>query len=99
MARTVQIRTYTVRPDRLDEWAELFRTQIVPLRRELGFEIGGSWVDRERGQHIWVIAYEGPLTFEQANAAYWASPKREALGVDPADFLLGEEVREVAEAL
>ncbi len=88
-----------MRPERLDEWAELFRTRIVPLRRRLGFEIGGSWVDREHGQHIWVLAYSGPLTFEQANAAYWASPERAALGVDPKEFLLAEEIREVSEAL
>jgi hypothetical protein len=83
----------------MDEWIEKFRTLIVPLRRELGFDIQGSWVDRERSQHIWVIAYEGESTFEEANAAYWASPKRTELGVDPSQFLTGEEIRNVESVL
>ncbi len=99
VAKTVHIRMYTVQPGRLDEWVELFRTRIAPVRRQLGFEIDGSWVDREHGQHIWVLAYSGPLTFEQANAEYWASPQRAALGVDPKEFLLWEEIREVSESL
>jgi hypothetical protein len=97
--RTVQIRTYTVRDGRLDEWVEKWRTLIVPLRRELGFEVHGSWVDRERSAHIWVISYDGDLSFEEANAAYWASPKRDQLGVDPADYLVGEETRTVEQVL
>lgn len=94
MAKTVQIRIYDVRPDRLDEWVEKFHAQIVPLRRQLGFEIHGSWVDRDRSQHIWVIAHDGD--FGKANDAYWASPEREKLDVDPDDFLTGEETRTVS---
>jgi len=95
MAKTVQVRFYDVRPDRLDEWIEKFHERIVPLRRELGFEIQGSWVDRERSQHIWVIAHDGDSSFEEANAAYWASPKRAEMDVDPDDFLTATEVRTV----
>jgi len=99
MAQAVQIRIYNIRPDRLDEWVEKFRELIVPLRRELGFEILGSWADRERNQHIWVIAYNGAASFEEANAAYWASPKRAELGVDPADFIVGEDTHTVEPVL
>lgn len=99
MAKTVQIRIYTIRPDRLDEWIEKFRELVAPLRRELGFEIQGSWVDRERSQHIWVIAYHGEVSFEEANAAYWASPKRADLGVDPALFIVTEETHTVDSVL
>jgi hypothetical protein len=97
--RTTQLRTYTVREGRLDEWVELWRTQVVPLRRSLGFEIHGSWVDRKRNAHVWVISYEGDLSFEEANAAYWASPQRKQLGVDPAKFLVAEDIRTVEEAM
>jgi len=99
LPNTVQVRTYTVRPDRLDEWVQKWRTLVVPLRRELGFEVPGSWVDRERSQHIWVISYDGELSFEEANAAYWASPRRAELGLDPAEFLVDEQVREVEQVL
>jgi len=97
--RSIQLRTYSVRPERLDEWVELWRTRVVPLRRSHGFEIHGSWVDRERSTHIWVISYEGDRSFEEANAAYWASPERKRLGVDPTEFLVGEDIRTVEEAL
>jgi len=97
MAKTTQIRIYDIRPDRLDEWIEKFHAQIVPLRRQLGFEIQGSWIDRERSQHIWTIGFDGD--FEEANAAYWESPKRAELDVDPDDFLTGSETRTVESIL
>ncbi len=99
MAKTVQVRTYTVRPDRLDEWVDRWLTLVVPLRREFGFEVHGSWVDRERAEHIWVISYDGQQSFEEANAAYWASPRRLELGLDAADYLIGEEIRVVEPVL
>ncbi|MFH9474261.1 hypothetical protein ACH4L7_10455 [Streptomyces anulatus] len=44
--------TCTVRESLLDEWARRRRADIVPLRLELGLEIGGAWVDRERSQLV-----------------------------------------------
>lgn len=35
-----RLQTYTVRERLLDEWVKRWHTQIVPLRLELGFEIG-----------------------------------------------------------
>lgn len=99
MPRTVQLRTYTVRPERLDEWVARWRELVVPLRREFGFEIHGAWVDRDHSQHTWVVSYEGPETFAQRNAAYWASPQRESMGLDPSEYLIGEDVRTVEDAL
>ena len=99
MPRTVQLRTYTVRPEKLDEWVTNWRELVVPLRREFGFEVHGSWVDRERSQHTWVVSYEGPETFEERNAAYWASPQRKTMGLDPSQYLVGEDMRVVEEAL
>lgn len=95
--RTVQLRTYTIRPDRLDEWVEKWRTRVVPLRRELGFGIHGSWVDRERNQHVWVISYEGEDTFEEANERYWANSQRDDLNLDPNEYIVAEETRVVEE--
>lgn len=99
MARTTQLRTYRVRDGLLDEWAAKWRELIVPLRLEFGFEIGGAWLDRERNQFIWLISYGGPETFAERNAHYWASPKREQMGLDPKDYLVETDVREVDTAL
>ena len=93
MSKTVQNRIYNIRPDRVAEWVEKFHAQIVPLRRQVGFEIEGSWIDWERSQHIWVISCDGD--FEEANAAYWSSPGRAEIDVNPDDFLLGSETRSV----
>ncbi|MBO4205591.1 NIPSNAP family protein [Micromonospora echinofusca] len=99
VARTVQIRTYTVREGLLDEWVDRWQRLVVPLRRDLGFGIHGSWKDRTRHQHIWVISYDGPGSFGEANAAYWASERRKTLGLNPDDYLVGEEIREVEQTL
>jgi hypothetical protein len=91
MPKTTQLRTYTVRDGLLDEWVQRWRGEIVPLRLELGFTIGGAWVDRERNQFVWLISYEGPETFAERNALYWSSPKREAMGLNPDDYLVRTE--------
>lgn len=95
MPRTTQLRTYTVCEGLLDEWTDRWHKLIVPLRLEFGFEIHGAWLDRERHQFVWVISYEGPESFADRNAKYWASPKREQMGLDPKDYLVETDVREV----
>ncbi|MFD3354794.1 NIPSNAP family protein [Streptomyces fradiae] len=95
MARTTQLRTYTVREGLLDQWVERWRDDIVPLRLKLGFEIGGAWVDRERNRFVWLLSYEGPESFEKRNETYWASPERAAMDLDPDDYLLHTDDRTV----
>ncbi|WP_431954165.1 NIPSNAP family protein [Actinacidiphila sp. bgisy167] len=95
MPKTTQLRTYTVREGLLDEWADRWREEIVPLRLALGFAIGGAWVDRERNQFVWLISYDGPESFAERNAVYWASPERKAMGLDPDDYLVSTEERTV----
>jgi hypothetical protein len=95
MQRSTQLRTYTVREGLLDEWVERWRSEIVPLRLELGFEINGAWVDRERNQFIWLLSYQGPETFAERNAQYWASPARKKMDLDPGDYLIHTDDRMV----
>lgn len=95
MPKTTQLRTYTVREGTLDEWVERWRAEIVPLRRGLGFTIGGAWTDRERSQFVWLISYDGPQTFAERNALYWASPERKAMNLDADDYLVHTEDRTV----
>lgn len=95
MPMTTQLRVYTVREGLLDEWADKWRELIVPLRLEFGFEIHGAWLDRKRNQFVWVLSYAGPESFAERNAQYWASPKREGMGLDPKEYLVETDVREV----
>ncbi|GHD20600.1 NIPSNAP family protein [Nocardiopsis kunsanensis] len=95
MTVTTQVRTYTVRDGLLDEWVRRWKEEIVPLRLEFGFSLGGAWIDRERHHFIWEISYEGPETCAERNSQYWGSPKREAMALDPKDYLVSTDVREV----
>lgn len=98
LTRTTQLRTYTIRPEMLDAWLALWHAEIVPLRRAHGFDMGPAWVDRERGRFVWLIAYEGEDGFAAANARYWNSPERERMPLQPEDYLVDSEVREVEPA-
>ena len=95
MPRTTQIRTYTIRQGLLEEWARQWRDLVVPLRLTMGFEIEGAWLDHQHSQFIWIISYAGEESFEEANARYWATPERKALGLDPSQYLIDQETREV----
>lgn len=95
MTATTQVRTCTVREGLLDEWARRWKEEIVPLRLEYGFSLGGAWIDWEHNHFIWEISYAGPETFAERNRQYWASAKREAMSQDPKDYLVSTEVREV----
>ncbi|MFF7364789.1 NIPSNAP family containing protein [Streptomyces sp. NPDC008125] len=95
MPKSTQLRTYIVRDGLLDEWVRRWESDIVPLRLELGFEIGGAWVDRERNHFVWLISYDGPETFAERNALYWSSPARKAMGLNPDDYLVSTDDRTV----
>ncbi|WP_306368157.1 NIPSNAP family protein [Nocardiopsis sp. CC223A] len=95
MATTTQLRTYTVRAGLLHEWVRRWREEIVPLRLKFGSSLGGAWIDQERDHFVWEISYDGPEGFAERNRIYWGSPRREAPALDPKDYLLSTEVREV----
>jgi hypothetical protein len=78
------LRTYTIRPGELAEWIEEWRAHVLPLRRALGFEVLGAWLNEEESTFTWLLGYDGPDDLETANAAYYASPERAALDPDPA---------------
>jgi hypothetical protein len=95
VAVTTQVRTYTVKESLIDEWARRWKEEIVPLSLEFDFSLSGAWIDREHHHSIWEISYEGPETFAERNRQYWDSPKREAMALDPEEYLVSTETREV----
>src|SRR5918999_2136523 len=76
--RRTQPRIYTIQDGRLDDFVGAWTAGIRPLRERLGF-VATPWVDREGGRFIWLLEYRGTGTFEEADAAYYASPERRAL--------------------
>jgi hypothetical protein len=95
--RTVQLRRYRVADGRLRDWLEEWGGRVRPLREAHGFKVLGAWAVEETDEFVWVIAYDGPGTFEEADAAYYASPERVALDPDPARHLVETQTDFVSE--
>lgn len=87
MNMTWQIREYTVKPGQMKEWIDEWRSRIVPLRLEHGFQLLGAWTVDGTDQFVWIIGYEGPKSWQEADAAYYESPERKAIDPDPARHL------------
>jgi NIPSNAP len=85
-----QLRMYTIKPGEMAAWLEEWGRLIAPLRRRNGFEIVGAWTT-EADQFIWILRYSGSKTWEEADAAYYASPERTAMQPDPARHIAKTE--------
>ena len=85
-----QLRMYAIKPGEMEAWLEEWERQIAPLRRQLGFEILGAWTT-ESDQFVWILRYAGPKTWEDADAAYYASPERTEMQPDPARHIAKSE--------
>jgi len=88
-----QLRIYDIDPDSFDEWVREWRDHVAPLRRALGFEIVGPWVERDATRFVWLLGHDGREGFQEADDRYYASPQRRALEPDPARHIRGIETR------
>lgn len=84
---------YKAKEGELDAFIEEWRKQIVPIRRRFGFRVEGAWCIRSTGEFIWIISYDGPEGFEARDAAYYASPERQAISPGPAKHLAHTDTR------
>ena len=82
-----QVREYSVKPGAMQAWIDEWRARVVPLRRRHGFEVLGAWTVDGTDQFVWIIRYDGPKTWQEADAGYYASPERKAMVPDPARHL------------
>jgi len=85
-----QLRIYSIKDGRLDEFVDFWRAEIVPLRRRFGFEVAGAWADAETLTFAWVV---GHSDFDRAAADYYDSPDRKQLSRDPGEFIESAELR------
>lgn len=93
MVMTWQIREYTIKPGAMAEWVDEFRTRIVPLRVQHGFQVLGAWTVNDSDHFVWIVGYDGPKSWDQANDDYVKSPERRALDPDPARHITHMETR------
>ena len=90
---TFQLREYTVKPGEMAEWIEEWRSRIVPLRTMAGFQVLGAWTIDGTDQFVWIISYDGPKSWQEAEADYYGSSERKALQPDPARHLAHTSAR------
>jgi hypothetical protein len=88
---THQLRVYTLREGTFAQFVEEWRSVVVPLRRQFGFEIVGAWGDEATNTFAWIVSYDGD--FAARDAEYYASPEREAVEPDPARHVAASEKR------
>ncbi|MDR7556424.1 MAG: NIPSNAP family protein [Armatimonadota bacterium] len=89
--RSAQLRIYTVAEGALGEFVARWRAGVRPLRERYGFVIEGAWTIPDQHRFVWILSYRGPGSFEEADAAYYASPERKALRPDPAELLVAAQ--------
>ena len=88
-----QLRIYRLKPETADEFVELWRRDIVPTRRKLGFGVVGAWRRAEGSEFIWMVRWDGQGSFDEGESAYYASPERAAMTWDPADYIASSQLR------
>jgi hypothetical protein len=95
-----QLRDYTIKEGELDRFLEAWQTGVPPLRHQFGFEVQ-AWVVPDESRLVWVLRYDGPGSFEDADRRYYDSPERRALEPDPGQWVASKRhamVRPVAPA-
>jgi hypothetical protein len=82
-----RLRIYEVRQGEMSAWIDEWSRLIRPLREQLGFRVLGAWADDESNTFVWLLGYDGPEGYDNADAAYYSSPERAAIEPDPARHL------------
>src|SRR5207249_946228 len=85
-----QLRRYKIREGSMDAWLEEWSRHIRPLRERLGFRVVGAWTAGAT-EFIWILGYDGPLSWTEADLAYYASPERKAIDPNPARHIEAAE--------
>lgn len=93
MARVGQLRTYTIKSGKMQEWIDVWTKGVYPLRLKFGFTI--PYAARVEGEDtfVWLVEYDGPEDFETKHREYIESSERKALDPDPAGFIERMETR------
>ena len=81
-----QLRDYTIKDGESERFIEAWRNGVPALRRRFGFEVQG-WLVPDESRFVWILRYDGPGSFEEADRRYYDSPERLALEPDPAQWV------------
>jgi quinol monooxygenase YgiN len=67
-----EVRIYTMKPGKLDDFVEIFKNDIMPTSAAYGVRIHAGWVHPEKNEFVWVRSYDDEETLER----YSNSPER-----------------------
>jgi hypothetical protein len=87
----VQLRLCTIDKGRLDDFARAWHAGVYPLRLKMGYRIPFAATIPATNQFVWLVAYDGPESWEAKEAAYYASAARTQLSPDPAQWIARPE--------
>ncbi len=87
----MQLRMYRIAPGEIHAFVDEWRAGVAPLRERYGFRIKGAWIVDGEDRFVGLLGYDGPESFEERDAAYYAGPERAALRPDPARRFLEAE--------
>ncbi|MFQ5554774.1 MAG: hypothetical protein ACE5GC_05320 [Acidimicrobiia bacterium] len=82
-----ELRVYEIARGRMEEFTDLFNTEIVPAREAAGFDVIGPWIRDAETEFVWIAGYNGPLTWDEAVQSYYDSPGRSAISKDPMSMI------------
>jgi quinol monooxygenase YgiN len=67
-----EVRIYTMKPGKLDDFVELFTKNIMPTSATFGVRVHAAWRNDEANEFVWVRSYDDQETLER----YSNSPER-----------------------
>jgi quinol monooxygenase YgiN len=67
-----EVRIYTMKPGKLDEFIEIFTNDIMPTSGAFGIRVHAGWRNDEANEFVWVRSYDDAETLER----YSNSPER-----------------------
>ena len=81
-----QLRDYTIKDGQFERFLEAWQKGVPPLRHQFGFEVQ-AWAVPDESRLVWVLRYDGPGSFDDADRRYYDSPERRALKPDPGQWV------------
>ena len=65
-----QLRTYTINTGMMDQWLQLFGTEIAPRTMSAGMDIPVTAVNHENTKFIWIRTFENETDLKIKEAAF-----------------------------
>jgi quinol monooxygenase YgiN len=61
----IEVRIYTMKTGKLDEFERIFIEQIMPTSATYGVRIHAAWRHEEKNEFVWIRSYDDTATLER----------------------------------